>query len=175
MESVVQSVARGYCRRSWWAERDDVEQEARLAVLDARPHWDPRVGVPLSAYLRKAVRRTVGRYLWALSSPVKARYGEGAGLHRAPVEDVFADPRPAPDEEADRERWHARVLARLYEIASSDPCAGIGLEVMLLEIPVREYAARTGLTRREVYACEKVARSIVSEDPELFGLWSNRP
>lgn len=174
-ESVVRGVSAYYRRRVWWVEREDIEQEARLAVLAAAPYFDQRVGVPRSAYLRTAARRAVGRSVWAMSSPVKAAYGKARGLHRAPLNDNIKDERSAPDEAVDREMWRARVLARLHEIASADPVVAIGLEVLMLEVAPREYAARSGLSRAEVYACTVEARHTAGNDPELFALWAARP
>jgi DNA-directed RNA polymerase specialized sigma24 family protein len=175
MEAIARSVARRYGRQCWWADRDDLMQEACLAVLAASAFFDPRVGVPRSAYLRRAARLAVGKFLWRESSPVHAPYGAAAGLFRAEVTEALADDGGTPDEEAHRERWFARVQARLHELASGDPAVALGLEVILLEIPLSEYARRSGLTWREVFNCRRAAWRAAASDPELFSLWADRP
>jgi RNA polymerase sigma factor for flagellar operon FliA len=63
--------------------RDDVEQEAALAVIEAARHYDPSAGVPFGAYAMRRVRWRVVDYL--RSQSVRARHelaepgGTGAG------------------------------------------------------------------------------------------------
>ena len=108
LTEVVRRVASRYQARCWWADLDDLKQEAWVAVLEAKETWDPNFGVPLHGYVWRAASRRLGNYLWEQSVPVSAWKRHGnllRGVKRASVEvldHVEADP---PGEAERVEQW----------------------------------------------------------------------
>jgi DNA-directed RNA polymerase specialized sigma24 family protein len=179
MTKIAGSVAHAYKRLCWWADRDDLEQEALVAMLAAEPLWDPRVAIPKEAFLRKAALRACSSALWRDSAPVGTRsHGREKdlrGLHRAPLSDGLVDPSPGPAEEFEHSRWASDVADRLFRLAMSDDEVGLGLQVILVGIKPALLAERSGLARKEVYRCARKAREAVARDRRLFELWANAP
>lgn len=94
MQAVVDQVANSYARRCWWAELDDLKQEAWGAVLSAHKSWQPTRG-PLRPYIYRAAALALRRWTLNNSSPVSAPWRDVDGLRgllRAPVEEVAGVP-----------------------------------------------------------------------------------
>lgn len=72
LDKVVAKVAGRYAQLCWWAEEEELKQEAWIAALDATRTWDPTVGVPLGAYAWRAAVLHLRTWLWKNSSPVSA-------------------------------------------------------------------------------------------------------
>lgn len=108
IEKVSLRVARFYARRCWWADLDDLKQEARTTALlcAASPTYDPTRR--FSSYAEQAIRRKLGQWLLH-QAPVSAGFNNGsklANMERAPVSDDI--PAEVSDEHA-RTAWVAQV------------------------------------------------------------------
>ena len=123
IEHVATRTARRWSRKVWWADFDDLAQEARLTAWLALPNWDPRVGVPVDAYLRRACSIMLARWCWHESSPVSGgsrrpreeKIETRATLHELPKRHA----EPAFDC-VDEETWRARVRQRLITLAKDE-------------------------------------------------------
>ena len=80
LAEVVKRVAARYRAKCWWADLDDLQQEAWVAVLEAQQTWDPNRGVPLHAYAWQSASRRIGNYLWEQSTPVSVTRNHGKKL-----------------------------------------------------------------------------------------------
>lgn len=168
---VIERVVRRYRRRCWWADAEDMRQEAAVAGLLAMRSWDPRVGVPWRAYLRRAVSRWLSGYLWRQSSPVSGTRGEEArGLHRAPLSDALVDRQPRPDEALVEAEWVQAVQARLALVAVKHGL-DLGLRAMLSGDP-EEWARREGVPRAVVQSEVRKVRSSLAGDAALLRLFA---
>ncbi len=88
--SNAQKAARCYKRRCWWAEVEDLEQEAVRAQLEALPKFDPTYHIDQNAYLWIVALYSVRRFVLHASSPVsgsKHRPENMIGMHRAALEE----------------------------------------------------------------------------------------
>lgn len=174
--ALAKSVAAAYRRKVWWADREDLEQEAALQIVDAERNFDPRVGVPRTAYLRRAAVLGCRNALLAASAPVSARRKEELkGLHRAPLTDEHVDPAPGPEEEVGRARWLNAVADRLFALAMEDEEVAVGLQMLRMEVQPSTYAERSGLPRKVLYRCRRKAKEAVARDRQLFELWDCAP
>lgn len=127
-------------RRVWWADLDDLQQEAIVAALEARERFDESRGTPRRAYFRRAARFALTDALWAASAPVSGGKGKASathplrGIHRVSLAGekqrgpdgapkpsaALVDTAPTPDAAVDEARWREAVTARLLDLASGD-------------------------------------------------------
>ena len=115
---IAESTARGYVRRCWWADEDDLQQQAWLLLFEteARGTFKPEVGVPLPAYLYRAAGLGVRRYLLQQSNAVTVPINK-LGLiatERAELRSDAPDMLPSIEEAIDEAAWcdHARDVMR---------------------------------------------------------------
>jgi len=176
---VADSVARAYLRRCWWADLDDLRQEALLACTQAERTWDPKVGVPLTAYVRRAAVLAVRRWLWRQSAPVSASWHklpELAGLHRAPMDQAPPSDPAAPwaDEVLHDSRWQKAVRQRVEELLASGLRTGeslLALPVLLDGVAPSEVAREQGVPIAQVYRARRQATLLISQDLQSYRFW----
>lgn len=112
IDEVANKVAKIYARRCWWADFEDLRQEAYVAALEASATYTAEKG-EAKPYLWKACACTLAKYLWRESSPVKGKGGrtaQRAGLEDAPIETC----QETPEHSVAREEIRAELL-RLIE------------------------------------------------------------
>lgn len=120
-------------RRVWYADLDDLQQEAIVAALEANRTFDEDRGAPRRAYLRRAARFAIVDACWANSAPVSGPKKKASathplrGVHRVSLASKptspaghLTDPTPTPDAQIDEHRWRAEVTARLLDLADGD-------------------------------------------------------
>ena len=173
-DDIVKQVAARYCARVPWASKDDLEQVGRVTILEALPNWEPAMGVPLGAYLHRAVVLAMRRQLWADSSPVSG------GWHRpeqtrtqtraALLEDAHHDENPSPEARTDEARWRHAVRSRLEAIAPCPESADAALEVCT----VSEAARSMGVSQTWVRQLVARLRNRAQSDIVLFELIADR-
>lgn len=117
-DAVAGRAARWYKRRCWWAEEEDLRQEAWRACVQASRTFDPERGTPEEAYLWYAAVYAVRLYVLRQSAPVSAaknRAQELRGVMRAPLERVrtAAAPVEPADEAAIRIQRERAVAGRV--------------------------------------------------------------
>ena len=173
---VSKKAARRYARRCWWADVKDLEQEAVLATVKAAGTFDPAVGVPFAGYAWRAAILALKPYLWRQSSPVSASWGniigrKLEGLQRAEVDLTIPDDRGDPDTVLDDKRWCEQVWRRAVAL---DLSGGLAIEVLLLGEKSADVAARHGVPVQTVYNATTRAKARMTNDKELYELWTNR-
>jgi len=173
---VAQKAARRYARRCWWADVKDLEQEATLATVKAARTFDPTVGVPFAGYAWRAAILALKPYLWKMSSPVSASWGDMlnrklAGMHRAEVDLTIQDERTLQDDELDQRRWCEQVWKRAVAL---DPSGGLAVEVLLMGEKSSDVAERHGVPVQTVYNATTRAKARMTNDKELWELWTQR-
>lgn len=145
--------------------REDLEQEAWLAVLRSRRNFEPELAPTggIRPYARLAARRALVRQLIRETSPVSACDGRRhrlIGLRPAALDEV-------PDERlvvGDRfivERWRTRVVLRLRDVLGEERAEDVfhALDKPLCKLPMKVLDAL----------------AVLSQDEELRSLWEARP
>jgi len=149
MQSVVEQVAGSYARRCWWAELDDLKQEAWGAVLSAEKSWQPARG-PLRPYIYRAAALALRRWTLNNSSPVSAPWRDVNGLRgllRAPVEEVAGVPVDVVSVEVVLDS--GRLSRRLDSATGTDEEV---LPIVLGEASPLAISRRTGHTQADLRA-----------------------
>lgn len=155
-EDVVQNTVDRYARKCWWAEKEDLLQQASLVRLEVE-----QSGCPSPQYLRSAISKQLSTYLWGLSSPVYApkdnRKEKLRGVHRADLTECIDQETFNIENSLALKRALQRVNARMPHLFD------VAARVLLGEKP-REVAATLGMKQRFVYdACARV-RAALRED-----------
>ena len=175
--------ARAYARKCWWAELEDLEQTAFVATTRAMETFDPKVGVPLDAYLYRAAVLAIKPYLLAQSAPVSAprsKRDELKGLIRVEINST-ANGKPwqissAPntvDVTLDRVQLVAWVRERLHELLIDAKQTEIALPVLLDLETSSEVAQRHGVDVQTIYLATLRAKRRIANDPALWQLWKD--
>jgi len=179
VEDVAVKAAARYARRCFWADREELAQEARCAALKAHTTWDPAVGVPFEAYAWRACILHLRRFLWKNSSPVSESYHQLAnlrGVHRAELTETLLDEGTAPDVVVEERRWDGKVRAQMWRVIEGlGPQAAQVVEQRLLyERPLQEVAEATELEPAAVERIARAARRLMSQDMDLFEMWRTK-
>jgi hypothetical protein len=183
-ERVVCQVASAYARRCWWASLDDLKQEARVAVLEARATFDSKRGVPFTAYARRACALALREWLWRESIPAsasrnvitsKAGADKLRSIQRAPLTEVAglsSSAQPA-DTALDHARWAARVVGRLAGLLVAVDDGALAAAV-LAGAPPCDVAASARVPVRRVYRAAWRAREAARADDGLHAMLAER-
>lgn len=165
LKMAAQAAAR-YKARCWWADVDDMTQEAAEAILRARRTHDPRVGVPVGAYCWRAAMLTLRRWAWKASAPVSAsahKLTELRGLHRAAVpEDLPALGRP--DQLVGEARRRERIWRIARQVAGDD-------DEHTAQYVFMDHERPRGL---DPTAVARVRRKLLAS-ADLYDLWKEEP
>lgn len=171
---IAKKVARRYARRCWWASREDLEQEASLAVMQAARTFDPHVGVPFKGYAHRAAVNALGPYLWRQSSPVSEtfhRLKTLAGVVHTELKEAYHLASPdRPDLMLEEAQWRQQVRERVLALAQETPDGQLAM-ALLLE---GEAAAEDDQPRQSVYRASARIRGKIRIDWELYSLWKER-
>ena len=176
MDRVVGQVAYRYARRVWWAEESELKQVGYKAAIEAERTFDPRVGVPETAYVRKAVHFAIRGFITKMVAPVTGgEQEERVKLHREFVDDeVLRCSEPTPEDQVDIQEHLQALRARMREVCSQVNGALDGLDSLLRE----ELPASDGVTARDergdAYKKRDVARRCLRDDRRLLMLLKRR-
>ena len=175
MEDVARRAAARYKSRCWWAEFDDLHQQALEAALRAERTFDPDVGVPLDAYLWRACVLALRTYTWK-QSPVSApdhKLTELRGLHRAELTDVTDDRAQEPwaDKVLSDKQWADRARASIEEALGEQSDKALALRVLLADEKPREVADACDVPIQRVYRATQRARDALGRDLDIYHLW----
>jgi len=180
---VVNNVVAKYAGRCWWADADELRQEAWIAAIESFRGWNPAKG-PIGPYAQVAVRRAVAAFLIHETSPVSASWHERhnlIGVERASVEPRaedkpqanWVDPAPlvAPeetwaDELLEDARWRVRILGRLLELLG--PSGENDLDLLVGE------KKRVGRPPEWFKSLTAEQRELIAKDKTLKDIWEER-
>lgn len=192
---IARSVARRYARRSWWADREELESVAAVGVLEAARTHDPQTGVPFEGYAARAAANHVHDYLWAESSPLSGGGHDPrkniAGVHRTTITNQGAFAATAardqgegadlvpeelsvshdPGRALDVIRWRLRVRRRVRAIARLTPNGDAAVEVLTRGASALEAAG----DRRVAYNATQLLRRKMRDDLTSYRLWASAP
>lgn len=181
LERVVNAIAERYARACWWADVEDLRQEAWVAALAAEKKFDPTKG-QLSSYAFVIVKRAVAAYLLEETAPVSSSWHERhalVGINREPIspgpgerrrkyqarmgDALSTKPNMWAETLLSNKRWHVRVLARLLELLGTD--AEDKLDIL------------TGDKKRigRPAAWVSNARTRIAKDSKIQEMWKERP
>jgi len=153
---VVEDVVSRYARKCWWADREDLMQEAETVRCEVEQR-----GCPGDAYLRTSVARHLATYLWGLSSPVSApkdkRREKLKGLQRAPLDVEAPSPSISPEEAA-------LLRIALEKVSRKMPDLWRLAEPVLLGERPAIVATQMCVARRSVYDAAARVRAALREE-----------
>jgi DNA-directed RNA polymerase specialized sigma subunit len=170
VDSIALTMAKRYKRRCWWADLDDMTQEARTALLEALRTADPQSSVPVDGYLWRVAAFRIRAFLWKNSAPVNApwhKMTELRGVHRAELSPLIEDDSISAPKTIDERQWRERVRARLADLASRVE-DGFLAKALLLE----EQGTRTD---KSLNKARSRLKKDIRNDFELYELWREAP
>lgn len=203
LRKVVEASARKYARKCWWADEEDLRQQAWLIVLDAKArferNFDPAKaqGSALESYCWRAAVIQLGIYLMKQSSPVSAseskdlahlvqvsldapEHGRGddgssGGYTQHIVHKAHGTQEARADEELHHARWEAIVRSRMREICPpGDAGLALGLEALLAEERSGEVARQRDIDPNVVYTAKTKVKQMLANDPVIQRLHKER-
>lgn len=170
--NIAARVANRYARRVFWADPDDLEQEAMVAALNAVQLYDESMGIPFAAYVARACMRQVGRAVLRASAPVSSRRRDKRliGLQRVPLCEELEEAAPWADAVLVDADWKFRVHEQLDFVlnAGQGDQARVALRVLLDEEKPARVAEELGLPVARVYKITERARSRLAGNECLF-------
>lgn len=169
-----------FAARCFWAEFEDLYQQAWNIALDALENYDPsRLGperTSLGGYLWNAITFGLQAYLWRESAPVSGQKLDG--LRRADVEELDAaatlallEPAGSLEEMLTRARREQEVWGTVQRLVEQRPDLALGFAPFVEEAPPREVAAAAQVERREVYQAQARVKRAVEKDDGLWLIW----
>ena len=175
IQQLAMSVARRYKRKCWWADVDDLTNEAAAAVVKALPNWDPEVGVPVEGYVWRAAAFACKHWLWKNTAPVNASSHSAKnlkGIHRVGLREIRDQASGCdPYREYSDLEWRARVKAHLEELIASTPDGDLAAAVLLEERRPMDMQADT----QHVYKAAAILRNKLRQSYPLYKLWKELP
>lgn len=191
---VAARASKRYARSVFWADPEDLKQQALLAALSAaRPGlWDERVGVPFEAYVWRACMNSLKTYLWRNSSPVSEtdhRLETLRGVHRASLGELNTDDGtavlgtvmeahlesfPEVDELVDQKMWVEEArdqLSFLLIERQGVRAAELALRVLIDGEKPSQVAAEASVPPEVVYRASCTAKKHISQNVMLYSLW----
>jgi hypothetical protein len=172
---LVIQAARRYKARCWWAEEDDLLQEAREAVLLAKRTFDPEVGVPLAAYAWRVAMIRLRAWLLRNTSPVSASAGSLHRLkdyQRASFDELAAAVYDMHDVESgiDAQRLHERVRHRVRTVENGH----LADQVLLRGEHSASVARKEHVPVKHVYRACTAARRAIWNDFDIWFGWKEQ-
>lgn len=169
---VATKAASKYARAVFWADKEELRQEAVLAALDAFRTWDEECGVPLNAYAWRACVLHLRAFCWRQSAPVHgdSRRPEGLrGLHRAEVvETTIVSSEDAFDLLAEK-RWLEDVQGEMqYLFDGLGDDGALAACVLIREEAPAEVARAHSLKVERVYRAARNARALCADNARLY-------
>jgi DNA-directed RNA polymerase specialized sigma subunit len=190
VQRIARAVARRFKRRCWWADVDDMESEACVAVLKAHKTFDPQVGVPFAGYAARAAALQITDWLWRQSSPLSGGLHDPekniAGVFRMTLDILASGHRgedttrreltvdPDTGNELDVAAWRLAVREQLRLLAERTRNGDLAVEVLVRDRPSRDVMQQTG-RGRDVYKATELVRRLARKDAALYELWQRAP
>jgi DNA-directed RNA polymerase specialized sigma24 family protein len=160
LSRTIERIARRYAMLCWWAEFEDLHQEAWVAALRAKQTWDPDRGVPLAGYAGRAVALSLLNYLWAIRSPVTGRVNHGPlllGTRKVSAEVLLEF--EAPQESPEAAAWWGQVQEVMTEVILAGRGGQIAAHVLLGGHTYQQVARRFRVPVARVQAFTRTAKS----------------
>ena len=177
-------VAWKYKRRCWWANLDDLKQQASMAICEAENTYDPEIG-DFGGYAYKACQYAISRYLWCSGKPVEHQHrparlrdvssietdaSPNGGMHcrqRVLTDLIFESWDNSYFEQDWRERVRARVMLLVRHIEDGD----LAFRVLFNDETPSDVLFDD--TTRVYHAVQRV-KVAISGDIEMYRLWRDQ-
>jgi len=172
LDEVVEEAARRYAARCWWADLEDLRQEAWSAVLQAKTTHDPAKG-ELTGYAWQAAIYALRALVWSQSSPVYAprkKLPALAGMHRAEMSTDMPAPQVDLVDQLHTLRMMAEVIPRVQELAREGRLAEEVSRVLLGGERPSVVAREAGLPEWHIWKATAKVRQRIAEDPAIQAL-----
>lgn len=177
-KQVARKVANHYARKCWWAEFDDLYQEARIACLQAERCWSEEVGVPLDAYCWVCAKRAVSRWCLRNSSIASASWrdvGELANHRREQLHDSNPDLAPWAEQLLHDKRWRESVRGQVMAVLRNGGLRSLdrrlALEMLVAGYTTKEVAEAYALPSTRVSRAGRQARRLLCNDLQCYRFW----
>lgn len=175
MARLAHAAARAYKRSCWWADTEDLEQSAWVAMCEADRTFDESVGVEKGAYFWDAIIKTLKRELLRESSPVSASSGsmnELKGLIKEPVDEELLDEAVLSPalllENLEREK----VIKTEFKRALVDRLdrfeVDVAMRVLIDEQRPRQISKAQQIPVKQIYTAVRRARATLQNDLRLW-------
>lgn len=194
LRDVANRAAGRYARRVFWADIEDLRQEAFMAAIECATRWyDPQCGVPLAGYAWRAAVLHLRKWCWRNSSPVSETDHNLAllrGVHRTSLEpkatpdhprraftaqfdDVLTDRRPIPDAAYEAAERNALIREQIEFLLAERTVKEreAALRVIRDEESARVVADSLDMPVRSVYRIARRARVLFAENAMLYSFW----
>jgi RNA polymerase sigma factor (sigma-70 family) len=177
LDDVVNLAARRYAARCWWADVNDLRQEAWVAVLDAQRTFDPTRGVPLHGYAWRAAVNALRTYTWRAGSPVYApikKLDQLAGLTRDELDLELPGGSEGQDDRLHDSRASTDLESRVRHLLNRGRY-GMAVQLTLLDgVPPREVALLCGVPVTHIWEANNAAKRRLRADPTLRRLMMHK-
>jgi DNA-directed RNA polymerase specialized sigma subunit len=163
---IAMSLAKRYKRRCWWANIDDLFQEAYRTGLDAQRTWDSEGSVNFQWYAWRAMAYELRKFLWKNSSPLSCsshNFDKIKGIHRVELKDSI-ESEINIEKELYQKEISSEVRQRLIELLESND-----IEVIQVLLKTKE-ANQTKDPRATAKAVSRL-RNKVKKDYKMYDIW----
>lgn len=174
MRGIARAASARYKRKCWWVEREELEQQALLAVLEAQQTHDPQTGIPFGGYAWKAAVNQLHASVLRASSPVSApsrKLPDLKGIYREMLDEGLIDPALSPEEVLLKLERKQRLKVVLNEVFDATPDQHLAREVLLHERTPREVADEQRVSVERVYEAVRRMRNRLGKSYALWTLW----
>lgn len=156
MNQVATQVAAAYCRRCWWADSNDLIQEAWAhAIMPALRTYSPEHAGDdgLRGYIARACLHVMGKHIFRTRRPASCSRSVMPSIRAVPIDEISSmhDPAPLPDELVDRKRWVEDARRAIDRALSSTPNASLAEDLIRKDVSAGDAADLYNLPRTRVY------------------------
>lgn len=174
MGRIAHDVAWKYAERVWWADVDDLEQQAWIVILDVKKNWAPtdRYGEidrsRFEGWAYRAAFRQVSRYLWSESAPVGGgRDRDLEGLHRVELNSERVDPGADVERQYHLAELRDKIRKRIFELCGQTSFTEATVLVLLDGDRPKELAGERGLEVRHIYYSNEWVKMKIVGDKKI--------
>ena len=161
-------VAARFARRCWWADKQDLTNQAYACVLSVKLNTKPD-NFAAAAYT--AASRHLGRYTARQGSPVSVgRDSWVKQLVGTTSQEVYDDSWTSahtPEDTYGLAEVQARLRERIFALCGRDPSVEASILVLMEDRTPSEAAAETGVDVRRVYKANEWVRASVRTDDTM--------
>lgn len=178
---IAAKAAARYARLVFWADIEELRQEAMVAALTAtRPGgpYDPECGVPLSAYVWRACILHLRAWCWKQSAPVHAPHHKLAqlkGIHREEITETTSITHVDPFALLHEKRWVEDVQSQVDHVLDRlGPDSGLAARTIVLDEAPAHVAEDLDVAIEHVYRVTRVGRRLLADNALLYTLLKER-
>jgi len=172
-QRLVIKIARAYKRKCWWADEDDMRQEANLAIVKACRSYDAEKG-DFERYAWRAAKCAIQNWLLEASAPVTApqdQLFELVGLHRAELHDEAWTTTCHMEAMLDEKHRAVKLRYALLNLCEGELERDVAWGLFIREDKSAELSATLGVPTPVIYRVAERLRRRVMGNRALYNLW----